>query len=121
MSEELLNNKELQEHLNALQPENMTEDEEQQPLGRFGRMAMEHLHSSNPQRFSLLKMQGELMSLMYKVEAEAWEQMEKITQKLLEQNPTPETEDILEKTRHHNQYKLIAEEIVIREVVLAAR
>ncbi len=56
MNPEIHNNKELQELLNGLQPENLAVDEEQ-PLGKYGRMAMEHLHSTNPQRFSLLKMQ----------------------------------------------------------------
>ena len=92
MNSELTNNKELQELLNGLLPENVTEDEEQ-PLGKFGRMAMEHLYQTNPQRFSLLKMQGELLNLMYRVDAEASEQLEKITRLLEEKKSFPPKKD----------------------------
>ena len=118
MSRELMENKELQALISSLG----TEDEERdQPLGKYGRMAMRYLHETDPQRFSLLKMQGELMTLMYKVDEEATEQVESITQKLLQSDPTPQTEDILVRTRHLNQQRDIAEEIVIREMVLIPR
>jgi len=117
MNQELLNNKALQDLIAGLG----TDDEPEQPLGKYGRMAMRHLHETNPQRFSLLKMTGELMSMMYRVDAEAWEQIEKIVQRFLEKDPMPQTDDILEKTRHHNQYKMIAEELVINEMVLIPR
>ena len=117
MSRELMENKELQDLISSLG----TEDEADQPLGKYGRMAMRYLHETDPQRFSLLKMQGELMSLMYKVEDEAAEQVESITQKLLQSDPPPQTEDILVRTRHLNKQRDIAEEIVIREMVLIPR
>jgi hypothetical protein len=79
MSRELLENKELQALISSLG----TEDEEQ-PLGKYGRMAMEHLHNTAPQRFSLLKMQGQHMSLMYRADEEATEQVENLILKLLE-------------------------------------
>ena len=120
MSSELMNNMELQELIGSLQEGETTENREQ-PLGMYGRMAMELMHITNPQRFSLLKMQGTLTSLMYRVDEEASQQIEKITQNLLAKDPIPETEDILEKTRHYNKYKQIAEEIVLREIVLIPR
>ena len=49
-----MNNKELQALLGSLQ-EGETMEYEEQPLGKYGRMAMRHLHETNPQRFSLLK------------------------------------------------------------------
>lgn len=117
MNSELTDNRELQDLISSLG----TEDEADQPLGKYGRMAMNHLHETDPQRFSLLKMQGELTSLMYRVDAEAMEQVERITQKLLTQDPPPQTEDILERTRHLNKHRDIAEEIVISEMVLIPR
>ena len=80
MNHELMNNKVLQALLASLQPENLTDDEPDQPLGRYGKMAMDYLHKTNPQRFAILKMTGELMSMMYRVDEEAWEQIEVITQ-----------------------------------------
>ena len=120
MNSELMNNKELQELLNSLK-EGETFEDGSQVLGKYGRMALKHLHETNPQRFSLLKMQGELMSLMYHVDEEATEKVESIIQKLLLNDPMPQTDDILERTRHLNKYRDIAEEIVIREMVLIPR
>ena len=117
MSRELMENKELQDLINSLG----TEDEADQPLGKYGRMAMRHLHETDPQRFSLLKMQGELMTLMYRVDEEATEQVWKISQRLLEKDPMPQTDDTLERTRHLNKHRDIAEEIVINELVLIPR
>jgi hypothetical protein len=41
MNKEIVKNKELQTLLDSLQPENITDDENQ-PLGRFGRLAMDY-------------------------------------------------------------------------------
>jgi hypothetical protein len=120
MNPEIHSNKKLQELLNGLQPESITEDEEQ-PLGKYGRMAMEHLHGTAPQRFMLLKMTGKLMDAMYRVDEEATEQVEAIIQKLLAKDPLPQTNDILEKTRHFNTKRSIAEELVIHQTVLVAQ
>jgi hypothetical protein len=121
MSKELLENKELQALLSSLKEGETNEDDRDQPLGKYGRMAMKHLHETDPQRFSLLKMLGELTNLMYRVDEEAAEQVEAITQKLLESDPLPKTDDIMVRTRHLNKQRDIAEEIVIREMVLIPR
>ena len=117
MSQELLENKELQALIASLG----VDDAPEQPLGKYGRMAMRYLHETDPQRVCLLKMTGELLGMMYRVDEEATEKVETIIHRMLVKDPMPDTEDILEKTRHYNQYKLIAEEIVIREVVLIPR
>ena len=121
MSQELLNNKELQKLLSSLQQGEITEDGREQPLGKYGRMAMDYLHNTNPQRFSLLKMTGELMDMMYRVDEEAFDKVEAIIQKLLKKDPPPQTDDILEKTRHFNVKRCIAEELVNSEMVLIPR
>ena len=123
MSRELMENKELQNLISSLGTEDGQEHPSQGtfPLGKYGRMAMRHLHETDPQRFSLLKMQGELMTLMYKVDEEATEQVWNISQRLLEKDPMPPTNDTLERTRHLNKHRDIAEEIVINELVLIPR
>lgn len=117
MSQELLENKALQDLITSLG----TEDEPDQHHGKYGRMAMNHLYETNPQRFSLLKMTGEMMNTMYRVDEDASEQVEVITQRLLLRNPMPQTEDILERTRHFNSQRYIAEELVIHKMVLVAK
>lgn len=92
-----------------------------QPLGRFGRMALSYLQTEQPQRFTTLKMDGTLMEKMHEVQRQAVEQIEKMTQRLLAENPMPDTEDTLERTRHRNSLRRQAEEIVLRELVLIPR
>jgi hypothetical protein len=121
MNTELMENKKLQELLNSLQEGETTEDDREQPLGKYGRMAMDYLHETNPIRFSVLKMTGKLTDMMYRVDEEASERIETIIQRLLEKDPLPQTDDILEKTRHFNTKRSIAEELVINEMVLIPR
>jgi len=92
-----------------------------QPLGKYGRMAMRHLQETNPLRFTLLKKQNGLMELMYKADEEATEKVEELYQKLLEKDPMPRTDDIMERTRHLTSKRDIAEETVINEMILIPR
>jgi hypothetical protein len=117
MSQELMNNKELQALIASLG----TEDGHDQPLGKYGKMAMRHLHDTDPQRFTVLKMTGELLSTMYRVDEEASDRVEAISQRLLAKDPLPKTDDILVRARHLTKHRDIAEEFVIREMVLIPR
>lgn len=95
--------------------------EADQPLGRYGRMALEYLRENHPERFTTLKMDGSLMEIMHRVQDEATEKIEALTQQMLQQEPLPQTEDIMERTRHLNSLKLMAEETVLQSVVLIPR
>jgi hypothetical protein len=68
-----------------------------------------------------LKMDGSLMEIMHRVQDEATEKIEALTQQMLQQEPLPQTEDIMERTRHLNSLKLMAEETVLQSVVLIPR
>lgn len=99
-----------------------------QPLGRYGRMALEYLKEQHPDRYTALKMAGSLMGIMHRVQEEAVEKIETLIQQMLQREPLPTnpetglpTEDILERTRHLNSLKRSAEEIVLAEVVLIPR
>ncbi len=70
--------------------------EADQPLGRYGRMALEYLRENHPERFTTLKMDGSLMEIMHRVQDEATEKIEALTQQMLQQEPLPQTEDIME-------------------------
>lgn len=95
--------------------------ESDQPLGKYGRMAMEYLKENRPQRFMTLKMDGTLMEKMHRVNEESLEKIETILQQMLKKEPIPDTEDILERTRHLNSLRRAAEEIVLHELVLKPR
>ncbi|MEK4039458.1 TnpV protein [Paenibacillus sp. FSL F4-0122] len=94
---------------------------DQQPLGRYGRMAMSYLRDNHPQRFQILMMQGILMETIHNVEQEALERMEQLTEQLLHLRPMPKTDDTLERTRHLNQIKSTAEELVLNDILLKPR
>ena len=64
---------------------------------------------------------GSLMEVMHRVQNEATEKIEALTQQMLQQEPMPQTEDILERTRHLNNLKLMAEETVLQTIVLIPR
>ena len=95
--------------------------EADQPLGRYGRMALESSERITQERFTTLKMDGSLMEIMHRVQDEATEKIEALTQQMLQQEPLPQTEDIMERTRHLNSLKLMAEETVLQSVVLIPR
>ncbi|MEK5418500.1 TnpV protein [Paenibacillus sp. FSL L8-0708] len=94
---------------------------DQQPLGRYGRMAMSYLRDNHTQRFQILLMQGALMETMHKVEQEALERLEQLTEQILHLRPMPQTDDTLERARHLNQIKSTAEELVLNDIVLKPR
>nr|WP_049895172.1 TnpV protein [Paenibacillus antibioticophila] len=93
----------------------------QHPLGKFGRLALNYQRNHHPQRFQILQMEGNLMSKMYQVEQEALERMEQLTNQLLRLQPMPQTDDTLERTRHLNQIKSTAEELVMNDIILKPR
>ncbi|OZQ77441.1 TnpV protein [Paenibacillus odorifer] len=94
---------------------------DQQPLGRYGRLAMSYLRDNHPQRFQILLMQGILMETIHNVEQEALERMEQLTEQLLHLRPIPKTDDTLERARHLNQIKSTAEELVLNDILLKPR
>ena len=91
--------------------------EDDSPLGRYGRMALAYLRENHPERYAVLKMDGILMKTMHRVQRDALERMEYRTQQMLLDEPMPETEDILERARHWNDLKSMAEEIVLQTIV----
>ncbi|KAG4064959.1 hypothetical protein PC123_g1 [Phytophthora cactorum] len=66
-------------------------------------------------------MQGNLMEKMHQIDQEANERIQQLTGQLLRLQPLPQTEDTLERTRHLNQIKSTAEELVLNEIVLRPR
>ena len=95
--------------------------EDEQPLGRYGRMALAYLRENHPERYTVLKMGGTLMKTMHRVQRDALERMEHLTQQMLLDDPMPETEDLLERVRHWNDLKSMAEKIVLQSTVFRVR
>lgn len=95
--------------------------EDDRPLGRYGRMALSYLRDNYPERYTELKMDGSLMEMMHRVQRKATEQIEHLTQQMLMDAPMPVTDDILERTRHLNDLRSMAEETILQSLVLVER
>ena len=95
--------------------------EDDRPLGRYGRMALSYLRDNYPDRYTALKIDGSLMETMHRIQREATEQIERLTQQMLMDTLMPVTDDILERTRHLNDLKSMAEETILQAFVLVER
>ena len=60
-----------------------------QPLGRYGRMAMEYLTENHPNRYTALKMDGTLMEVMHTVQQTATEKIEEMTREMHKKETHP--------------------------------
>ena len=61
------------------------------------------------------------METMHRVQRDAAEQVERLIQRMLLDDPMPVTSDILERTRHWNSLKSMAEKIALQTVILIAK
>ena len=95
--------------------------EDDRPLGRYGRMKLSYLRDNYPDRYTALKIDGSLMETMHWIQREATEQIERLTQQMLMDTLMPVTDDILERTRHLNDLKSMAEETIFQAFVLVER
>ena len=95
--------------------------EDNRPLGQYGRMALSYLRDNYPDRYIALKLDGSLMETMHRVQREATEQIERLTQQMLMDALMPVTDDILERTRHLNDLKRMAEETILQAFLLVER
>ena len=91
------------------------------PLGKYGQMCLNYLKEEHPDRYDALLMEGELMPLMHRVNEEAYQQIESITDKLIKKQGYSDSSDTMVMFRRRNAYKEVAEEVIIREFVLIPR
>lgn len=87
----------------------------------FGRKWKDYMKEYHPLRLSLLTAEGRINRMVCEVDREAEEKKEKVIQSLLQVQPMPETEDILERAAHMGMITRQAEEIILQEVVYQFR
>ncbi|WP_412178668.1 TnpV protein [Sedimentibacter sp.] len=95
--------------------------EEQEPLGKYGMMAMSYLRETNQQRYTEMFINGELMQIMRKVNEEANELLDNIMEQKLKIDPVPDPMNAYESYKHRDMIKREAEEIVLKEIVYRIR
>ena len=87
-------------------------------IGKYGLMRREYLRNHKIARFNLMTLQGTLDDHLAAIDSEARQKVEDLAEQLLQQNPAPDKmADGLAWTRHMNQIRAQAEELVIQEVI----
>ena len=93
----------------------------EQHIGKYGSIAMNYLKNEYPYRYSLLRAEGTLIETMYKVNEEAHKMMEALQEKMLAKDPIPYPENFYESYKHREMIRVMAEEIVLKEIVYRPR
>lgn len=87
-------------------------------LNKYGRMRRAFLQEHNPMLFDDLVLTEQLFLHLYEVQEITEKRMEVIMTGLLGKNPAPDKgTDAMAWVRHMNMIKVIAEEIVVRDVI----
>lgn len=106
----------------ALYPElqiSRNPDANKRPVGKYGQMYLNYLKDEHSERYAELRMSGELMSLIHKVNDATHEQIKELTCKLMNQYPS--TTDTMKKFRQRNTCQAMAEEIILKEFLYKIR
>jgi len=90
------------------------------PLGKYGQMCLKFLQEEQPDRYKLLLMNGELVTLMHKINEEAHQKITELTNELMTQYNDGDADTMVD-IRRRNAANDVAEEVVIREFVLIPR
>ena len=103
-----------------LQPERRVSDSRYQPrtIGKYGMMRKEYLRNHKVARFNILTLQNRLDSHLMEIDSQARQRVDNLMNELLEKDPAPDKmADGMAWTRHMNQIKAQAEELVIQEII----
>ncbi len=85
-------------------------------LGKYGRLRLSYLHERKPGMYRELLLTGKLAEHCAKIDKAAFEMAEHIRSDYLSAHPMPE-DDTLERIRISTQAQMIADEIVVDQLV----
>lgn len=91
--------------------------EENADIGKYGRLWMKYIQSEYPQRYRSLVRFGELYSKAVEVNEVAYELLEDIENEWLKQHKPKNKNSFMEMYRLRTQARMIAEEVVLHDVV----
>ncbi|NFH74456.1 TnpV protein [Clostridium botulinum] len=95
-------------------------NKKEEPLGKYGQMALKYLKENHLNRYNLLLATGELMPIMHQVNEEAYNQLDLIMEQILKEEKINK-ESTMEVYKKRIQAKAIAEEIILKEIILKIR
>ena len=94
---------------------------EQKSIGKYGRMHLDYIKQHRRERYTTLLIEGKLNARLHEIDLEASKMLETIIPRLAAERGIDEdlkARDMLRWVAEMNNIKAIAEEIVLREVVL---
>ncbi|WP_250277604.1 TnpV protein [[Clostridium] colinum] len=92
-------------------------EEEEFKVGKYGKMAMEHMKTINKARYSFLGVAGKLPKIFNDIDEKVYNIIDNIMEKKLEKEPIQDDWNIVEIERHKKMLYREAEEIALQEVV----
>ena len=102
-------------------PDLVLSQEEQQPIGKYGRMRKRYLKEYRPVLYSNMLLKGKLFQHLTEIDQACEDRMELIIRQLAEQEDVTEVlkaADQMEWVRRMNSIRNRAEEIVLHELIL---
>lgn len=94
-----------------------SEDNQCHNVGKYGRMWIEHIKITYPQRYRSLLRFGELKERAEMVNETAYELLEDIEVRWLNQHRLKNPNSFIEQLHLRNQVRMMAEEVVLHDVV----
>lgn len=92
-------------------------EEEDADVGKYGRLWLEYIQSEYPQRYRSLIRFGELHNKAEEVNEVAYELLEDIENEWLKKNKSKNRNSFMEIYQLRTQARLVAEEVVLHDVV----
>ena len=97
---------------------NLTLNQPQKPLGRYGRMRRMYLMEIRPVLYNSMLLTGKLHPHLLEGEQAAENQKQQMMTELLKQNPAPDKEkNQMSWVRHMNSLRAQTEEIILTELI----
>lgn len=90
-------------------------------IGKYGRMWLRYMEENEPSEYRHLARMGQLRKYAEKVNDEAYEQLDIIEAAWLKKHMAGKRKTFMEQLHLRNEARLMAEEIVINEIVLKCR
>ena len=92
-------------------------EENSKDVGKYGRMWMDYIQKEYPQRYRSLVRFGELHDKATEVNKVAYELLEDIENEWLRKHKPKQSNSFVEMYQLHTQARMIAEEVVLHDVV----
>lgn len=86
-------------------------------VGRYGRLAMEHMKSINPVRYKTLGVMGMFPKIFNNIDEKVYNIINNIMNKKLKEEPIQDNWNVVEIEKHKKMLYREAEEIALQEIV----